>query len=179
MDARNYSEIDGDNDKGFDWSTMAGVVERHGRDPVNGHSSALFNQLMAKLSELEGAVYPVNISFKWKGRTKTVNLKFKSEVTAPRRDEPIVVSFLDDDDGKKYRVSSEADYTIHHYVDARTMNSVSRDGLILEIWLKPVTIQPVQEELAKAYAEEYAGVPTFSDYERDALSKAVKGATSA
>lgn len=134
-------------DKGFDWSTMTAVIRDHATNPIVGHGNGLRDQVIAAIAELEGPVYPVNITFPWHhGRSKTVSLRFKSPITAPPRNETFQLTFLDDDDGKKYRVTSVVDYAIYHYVEARTMQNINQDGLILGIYLKPVTEQVLEDD---------------------------------
>ena len=165
-----------ESDKGFDWSTMARIVEVHGRDPVNAHSGALHGSMMARLNDLEDAVFPVNFHFKLNNRSHTVSLRFRSSVPAPRRDEPILLTFQNDEDGgKKYRVSSFADYTIHEYYDNRILNNIDKDGVILNVYLKPVTIQPLDEEIEAEYREAYAEVPSREEYRQKVLAEAVTG----
>lgn len=175
MSPKDFSEPEAAPDaglqKGFDWSTMARVVDTHARAPVNAHSSSLHASVMGALGALKEPPYPVNFHFKWKGRSKTVSLRFKSPLQAPRRDEPVLLSFLDDDDGKVYRVSSFADHTIQNYYDARTLTNIDQDGLILDIWLKPVTVQPTREEIAREYDKKYSDVPSLEEFESGALSK--------
>lgn len=161
-------------EKGFDWTTMRGFIESYATAPINGNINSSHNQVVAKLDEIKGAIFPVNFHFKWKGRTNTVHLVFKTEMTAPRRDEPILLSFIDHDDGKAYRVSSFADYSIHHYVDADTVQSVPLDGLILNIWLKPVTVQPTEDEIHKEYDLKYGELPAFETFEAEQLYSAIK-----
>jgi hypothetical protein len=141
-------------DKGFDWTTMARVVERHGRDPVKTHTTNIGNSLSSQIAAAAQPTAKLNFLFTWNGDTQRVELDAGPNDSIPRSDERIVLKFLDAVQNKYFTIEGRADPLLSQRLFvAANANTTGNQVSHTIIWLKDILVLLEENDTATDASE--------------------------